>query len=68
MRKTAVQNRLDKIRILQEEIRDIQAKCVHPKETLKAVDKGSTGGWDPDTYWTEFTCGKCQKHWHMDKP
>lgn len=68
MRKTAVQNRLDKIRLLQKEIRTIQAKCKHPKKTLKSKHNGLTGGWDPDTYWTEFTCGKCQKFWRVDDP
>lgn len=57
----------NKIKKLQEKISTIQAECNHPKSVLDVKHRGSTGGWDADTYWIEYTCGLCEKFWTEDK-
>lgn len=56
----------DKIKNLYKEIDQIQSECIHPKSSLDIKYNCSTGGWDPDTYWKEFTCGLCGKKWTED--
>lgn len=67
---------MSKIKQLREEITErqfliskIQDECTHPTSCLTRVAKSDTGNYDStqDSYWYEFTCGLCDKHWSEDQ-
>lgn len=62
-----VQKLREEIKEISKKIEAIQSECNHPKSALDSKSKGSTGGYDADTYWTENTCGLCGKFWTVDK-
>lgn len=49
------------------QITEIQSECNHPKSSLQIKHNGSTGGWESDSYWKEYTCGLCKKFWIVDE-
>lgn len=53
------------IKELNRRVEQIQTKCSHPEEAVIKVHKSNTGNYDPscDSYWIEFDCGLCLKHW-----
>lgn len=59
---TELRAEIDKLTL---RIKAIQAECSHPRACLDVSHRASTGNYDPtqDCYWTDFTCGLCQKFW-----
>lgn len=50
------------IKAIEEQIRQIQSDCPHPKVALRSVNKGNSG-FDYEHYWTEHHCLLCDKKW-----
>jgi hypothetical protein len=46
------------------ELADVQERCAHKRATFE--HKGSTGNWDGDSYWREWTCPTCLTVWTTD--
>jgi hypothetical protein len=57
------------IKELNAKLVEIQTECVHPLSTRQTKNKGASGNYDdPEgTYWTEHSCGLCEKYWHTDQ-
>jgi hypothetical protein len=64
-----IQELKSKIDSLQQQIDNIQSECNHPLSARTQVNGGSTGNYDPtaDCYWTDNTCGLCEKRWTEDQ-
>ncbi len=44
----------------------LQEKCKHPTNYITKKHGASTGGWDENEYWTNFTCRACGHRWIED--
>lgn len=55
-----------RIEELEKQLLVIQEQCTHPKASLSAIAKGSTGNYDSfsDSYWIDFHCKLCDKKWN----
>jgi len=50
---------------IQDRINRIQDACSHPEDCVTKEHRSDTGNYDPscDSYWTNFHCDLCDKHW-----
>lgn len=64
--KPYVKGLINKIKLLNKQLDDYQAKCKHVN--IKKEDFGSTGNYDPscNCYWTAYDCLDCGKHWIVE--
>lgn len=55
----------EQIKALEEKISKIQEQCSHPPLAVKSKNGSNTGNYDPsqDSYWTDYHCTLCDKHW-----
>lgn len=56
-----VRKEYKKIDKISKKIRRFQESCKHENKTEK--HGGSTGGYEENEYWTEYTCTDCLKKW-----
>jgi hypothetical protein len=58
----------EQITKLQLQIKVIQDECSHPSLCVTKKHFSDTSNWvrNEDSYWTEFHCSLCDKHWQED--
>lgn len=56
-----------RISVLRDALNALQVECAHPA-VIKKYD-ANTGNYDPgaDSYWIEWNCPDCGKHWSTDQ-
>lgn len=70
MRLVNIKSKIDKLHLkidkYHKEIMKLQQECQHTYVTKKY--RCNTGNYDPsqDSYWVEFSCPDCYKHWTKD--
>lgn len=62
-----IQNQLELIQLARDKIKEIQHNCVH--EGLLGKYGSNTGNYcrQDDSYWVDFMCPNCGKHWTEDQ-
>lgn len=55
--------------VLNQQIKELQKNCAHPREVVLVENKSNTGNYDPtaDCYWKEMHCLACDKRWSEDQ-
>jgi hypothetical protein len=61
---TEAEKILKRITRARADLAKLQTNCPHPKEHVTKITGANTGNiYEPNVYWTTFTCGVCHKIW-----
>lgn len=57
----------EEIKKLNNELKEIQEACSHPKPAVISKHDANTGNWSSadDSYWIDHHCTMCDKHWRQ---